>query len=191
MTTFIKTIVGAAAASLLIGAASADQVLKKHAEWKYWASKEAPAHGWMKSDFDDSKWQKGRVGIGYGDKDDKTLLTEMQNRFTHVYIRNTFKWPAKGGELYLKIRYDDGFIVYINGNRVLSEGMKTVKGLAKMHEANKYQIFKLSTYNLKEVNTIAIVGANRSLNSSDFSLDPYLVDKREKEEVNPEPDKVK
>jgi len=54
------------------------------------------------------------------------------------------------------------------------------------HEADRYQFIELEGITFKEVNTIAILGANRSLNSSDFSLSPYLVDAEEAEVMNPD-----
>jgi hypothetical protein len=41
--------------------------------------------GWTKPGFDDSKWQEGRYGIGYGDADDNFVIGDGQHAM--IYSR--------------------------------------------------------------------------------------------------------
>ena len=41
---------------------------------------EAPGEGWNGLGFDDSDWESGPLGIGYGDFDDETILEDMRCR---------------------------------------------------------------------------------------------------------------
>src|SRR5690606_11358052 len=65
-------------------------VVKRHASWRYHAAKEGPGDGWQTPEYDDSQWKQGSAGFGYGDNDDRTVLDDMLNNFTSVYLRTTF-----------------------------------------------------------------------------------------------------
>jgi len=70
--------------------------------------------------YDDSTWETGEAGFGYGDDDDQTVLDDMQGSYTTVYIRKRFTVgdPAQVGALTLKVLIDDGFVAYVNGNEI-------------------------------------------------------------------------
>lgn len=149
---------------------------------------------WMNTDFDDSSWSQAQAPLRYGDGIGGTLLTDMQNSYSVVYMRSTF--TATGIEFLDDIQvyanYDDGFVVWINGSRVLTINAPSVlshDGLASdLHESGSLEGFKLDqdAYTLLEgENTLAIQAFNYSLESSDFLLDlsmgaeiiePMLVD---------------
>ena len=104
---------------------------------------------WMKAGFDDSSWNQGPAPIRYGDGTGGTLLDDMQNSYSVVYMRNTF--TASGidllGDLQLLVEYDDGFVVWINGSRVFSVNAPSVlshDGLASdLHESGSVESFEL------------------------------------------------
>ena len=90
----------------------------------------------------------------------------------------------------LRIRYDDAFIAYLNGEEIHRVGIKEGRGKdAKeitSHDADKEEVFEIDKkFNrlLKEgKNLLAIEGHNAKLDSSDFTLDPKFwvkVDKKE------------
>src|SRR5262245_14858284 len=89
-------------------------------EWLYAKGDVAPPEDWFDPAFDDSSWIPGPTGIGYGDNDDATLLTDMQNAYLSVFARRRFPGVAPGGitTLTLRITYDDGFVAYLNGSEV-------------------------------------------------------------------------
>ena len=86
--------------------------------WRIFKGTEAPPAKWAQRDFDDSAWLEGNVSIGYSDAlDYTTKLNDMQDNYVSVFTRHVFdvEDPGPISELSLGIRYDDGFIAYING----------------------------------------------------------------------------
>ena len=168
-----------------------ENLTPEHGEFKYLAGGEHPANDdWTKATFDASAWKTGNAGFGYADDDDVTELPDMQNKYTVIYVRAEFSLPCPADEieeLGLVINYDDGFVAYVNGTEVKRVGVGAGKGKdAKNvvdHEAMGYEYFPLPEglkALQKEKNVLALEGHNRSLESTDLSLDPYLVIKKKK-----------
>jgi parallel beta-helix repeat protein len=142
-----------------------------------------PAEAWRTLDFDDSRWEEGVAGFGFGDDDDVTVLTDMQGGYVSVYIRKEFFVSSlnAAASVELVIDYDDGFVAYLNGReaarRCMPDGDPTHETLASSHEAGTPETILLGTAGdwLREGdNVLAIEGHNTSLDSSDFSLNPVL-----------------
>ncbi|MBN1806868.1 MAG: lamin tail domain-containing protein, partial [Sedimentisphaerales bacterium] len=144
--------------------------------------------------FDDSAWTLstgGPGGIGYerssGYQDYITLdvLNQMYNRNTSCYVRIPFTFngdPAQFDFLTLKMRYDDGFVAYLNGvevQRVMFTGTPGWNSNADgNHEADAVESFSLTEHidSLRQGNNILAVHAmNVSLTSSDFLILTELV----------------
>ncbi len=151
--------------------------------WSYTKNPDDGA-GWYGRDFDSSTWETGKAGFGYGDGDDETVLDDMRNNYTMLRIRRDFELSEKAlaaGGLGLALRYDDGFIAYVNGKEALRVGVdfgagKKAKGVLAHEAGRKERFFPIET-NLFRIgkNVIAIEGHNTSKGSSDFTLDPYLI----------------
>lgn len=167
------------------------------ATWKYFKGTAEPAPGdltsWTQITYDDSSWSSGASGFGYGDNDDATVLSDMQNTYASVYVRKTFSVanPALVTQLTLTVDYDDSYIAYINGVEVArSASMGGTVGTptafnalaASGHEASagdsSPQPPEVTHPNpsvlVAGVNVIAIHGHNQTLASTDFSLIPSL-----------------
>jgi len=90
-------------------------------KWRYFKGTREPPKGWAAVKFDDSKWLQGPSGIGFSD-DVKyaTTLDDMRGNYTAVFMRRFFRIEnvALVARLHLGIKYDDGFIAYINGREV-------------------------------------------------------------------------
>ncbi|MFT6878789.1 MAG: hypothetical protein ACI9XK_004613 [Granulosicoccus sp.] len=136
---------------------------------------------WTDIAFDDSDWRKGRAGFGYGDEDDRTELNDMRGNYRGIKIRHHFEInnTKHADELHLYVRFDDGFVAYINGQEVVRAAVSTQGNTftAEDHEADGFEHFVIT--NAAKIinpgnNVLAIAGLNRSLKSSDFSLDPVL-----------------
>jgi len=148
------------------------------------AAPSAPADAWTQLDFDDSNWESGPSGFGYGDDDDTTVLDDMKGNYRSVYIRKRFSVDSVPDDrsLELIVNYDDGFIAYLNGQEVLRacmpSGLVTYETFASpTHEASKPETFVLGAAAdlLHEgTNVLAIEGHNVDLGSSDFTLTPAL-----------------
>lgn len=185
----------AAAAARKAGEKNVAQMIPKNvthlippnAKWSYLAGGEIPeTELWTQLGFEvdqEEGWSQGAVGIGYGDNDDRTILTDMKDKYTQVFLRREFDIPAGTDmkRIGLVINYDDAFSLFLNGKQVLSKSMKRQKnGSVKVssHEADGPEYFPLAKFakHLKEGrNVIAIEGYNVKSSSSDFTIDPYLV----------------
>lgn len=163
-------------------------LIGENATWQYLAGGKTPTdNSWTGLEFDATKqeWKTGEAGFGYGDNDDRTVLPDMRNWYTSVFIRKEFEIPqgADLKHLGMLIRYDDGFIVYANGQRLftssnLTEDPETGTVFVQDHEANHPEYFSLEEYARvfhTGKNVIAIEGHNRNFSSSDFTLDPQLM----------------
>lgn len=92
-------------------------------DWMYFKGTAEPSVGtgqWRQIGFPEAGWLTGQGTIGYGEGFLKTVLTDMRNLYSTVYLRKTFNVtnPATISGLVLKARYDDGFNAWINGTRV-------------------------------------------------------------------------
>lgn len=176
-----------------------DRILDLGAGWKYFKGTREPSPGgngaatteWTRVDFNDSTWTAGSTGIGYGDNDDATTLSDMRNNYVSVYLRREFTVadPQALSNLLLSIDYDDGFVAYLNGTEIArSETMEDTgtpppfnRDANGSHEAGEqFESYALSEFRslLKpapQKNVLAIQVHNIATNSSDLSLLPRLV----------------
>jgi len=161
-------------------------IIEKGADWQYLAGSH-PRRAWTQPDFDTKGWKTSAAGFGFGDDDDETVLRDMRNRYSVVYIRKSFSVSDVGNirEMGLAINCDDAFIAYLNGREILRAGVRKGSGARasdiESHEAEGYVYFCIENHGelLREgVNVLAIEGHNDDVDSSDFSLDPYLIARR-------------
>jgi concanavalin A-like lectin/glucanase superfamily protein/slime mold repeat-containing protein len=154
--------------------------------WKYFKGTLEPPVSWNTAGFDDSGWSSGPSGIGYGDGDDATILSDMQNGYTTVYTRRLFDVanPQELQGLEMKVDYDDGFVAYLNGvevaRRNVPAGVPAYNAVASSsHEAsggtngNAPETISLNAHLGQLVpgtNVLAVQAVNVSPGSSDLSL---------------------
>jgi hypothetical protein len=104
--------------------------------WRFLRGTQDPPDGWNQPGFDDSAWEQGPTGIGYGDEDDQTVLDDMRctprdgagegedqcagGGYLAFFARTSFEAPAIGEDqrLRLKVSYDDGLVLYLNGVQI-------------------------------------------------------------------------
>jgi outer membrane protein assembly factor BamB len=158
-------------------------IIDKGADWQYLAGAH-PNDAWTRPDFNAKTWRTSAAGFGYDDDDNKTVLKDMKDRYTVVYIRKSFSIlePEDIHELGLVIKYDDAFIAYLNGKEILRVGVVNRSGARasdiEKHESKRWEYFKIdnhSSFLRKGTNVLAIEGHNRKVDSSGFTLNPYLV----------------
>ncbi len=156
-------------------------IIEQQSEWQYrLAPKDSPAK-YSAYAYDASDWESGWAGFGYGDDDDKTEV-DMRGRTTRLAIRHRFELSdgEDPAQLWLAIRYDDAFELWINGKRLFAKGVSHKDGKRKVdsHEAKDWEYFSLAEYAdvfTEYRNCIAILGYNVGAGSSDFTLDPKLI----------------
>jgi hypothetical protein len=80
---------------------------------------------WHALDFDDSAWRAGKGGVGLEARgeDYRKFISidvekEMYNKQTSAFIRIPFTVEGDVPGLLLRVRYDDGFVAYLNGVEV-------------------------------------------------------------------------
>jgi len=159
--------------------------VQRENQWRYLVASSGevgPPTGWNRIDFDDRTFSTGRAGFGYGDGDD---YTEVPANTNAIFVRKEFEVADRAhlANLILQIDYDDGFIAYLNGQRVAERNAPDEEpdfdsmGTAK-REAGSTERFDLTPFLDRVVtgtNVLAICGLN-NLNptSSDMSLHPEL-----------------
>jgi tetratricopeptide (TPR) repeat protein len=154
--------------------------------WRYFVGAKEPSAGldWTGIDFDDGDWNEGPSGFGFDDGDDRTVLLEMVNRYTTLYIRRRFPIPdpARVRKLLLRVRNDDGFVAYVNGREV-GRFRAGQFGSRLDHDDRADGNHEALTTDELEIplrilvageNVLALQGLNRSYQSSDFSLIPEV-----------------
>jgi hypothetical protein len=146
--------------------------------------------------FDDSGWTEGTGGVGYDTGAnyvpyfDIDVEGEMSGIATTCYIRIPFNVDAVERANYnfmnLRVRYDDGFVAYINGQEV-ARSSNAVDPLAydsfstEGHDDNlavNFVTFNIANHLDKLVdgggNILAVHGLNVSAGSSDFLISAEL-----------------
>lgn len=153
-----------------------------NSEYKYLKGSEAAgiAANWMTEDFDASGWEPASAPFRYGDGTGGTLLTDMQNNYSSLYLRSTFNAFSidRIKEIKLSVNYDDGFVVWINGVQALSRNAPaalTSTSLAPVNsESGTVVSFSLDSADVQLVegeNLLCVQGLNNTLGSSDFYFD--------------------
>ena len=172
--------------------------------WGYRKGTSEPHPAWKQFRFDDSDWLRGPTGIGFGDGDDRTVLSDMRRinddpetpedegrpGYLSVHLRHTFTLDAESlaavDDLILRVDYDDGFKAYLNGVEVaranLPAGVVPYDARAtRGHEAGTPQDFDISDHkNLLRTgeNVLAIQVHNQSITSADLSMIPELLSRQ-------------
>ncbi len=156
-------------------------------EWKYREGREAfsdPPEAWTTPEFDDGAWESGPSGFGFGDDDDNTVFETMRGEFSSIAIRKRIELTEEEvnapGEFLFSVLYDDGFCAFVNGEQVTGancpEEIKWDSSADGSHEAREAELFPIPREALVAgLNTIAIVGYNRSIGGNDFSLAPQFI----------------
>lgn len=161
--------------------------------WKYFkgiTEATAPVSAWRFPSFSDSAWLTGQAPIGYGSTVPcNTVLTDMPgttaSSYSTVFARKTFTISAGQvpDEITLKIRHDDGCIVWINGTEVYRGGMPAgevpFSGLATQFIGTaawtSHPLTNASAYLNGGTNIISIQAVNASNLSTDFNIDAELI----------------
>ena len=151
----------------------------------------AQGSAWTLPGFDDSAWQSGLSGIGYDTATTYRSLfgidvISMRNVNASVYCRIPFTANSisEFTNLTLKMKYDDGFVAYLNGEKVASAAAPANPAwngkATSSHndsQAQQYVSFDLTPHinHLREGdNILAIHGLNVSTGSSDMLIVPRI-----------------
>ena len=157
--------------------------------------------------FDDSSWNSTRrgtggvgydMGTGYESLISLNLSSDMFDRSSSCYIRTAF--VISGGidaynDLSLQIRYDDGFVAYLNGVEIARAnftGTPSFNAHAdRAHDdtaAKELEPFNVTPFLdqlIEGRNILAIHGLNASAISDDFLISAHLVARELPERTTP------
>ena len=158
--------------------------------WTYLVPEsELPSH-WNTLDFDESAWETGPGGFGYGDGDDGTEIDPALS----VYFRRIFTVvdAAEMVQAVLHADYDDGFVAYLNGTEIARSSNLGEEGTfvpynettSVDHEAQLYLSGYPESYTLDSMQLASIITAgenllavqvhNVNISSSDMSSNFFL-----------------
>ncbi|MFM8360040.1 MAG: hypothetical protein ACKOET_15955, partial [Verrucomicrobiota bacterium] len=104
-------------------------LVESGAAWRYWVdalpldSRGNPVD-WTRLEVADREWPSGPGPLGYGGQGEKTGVPSLPLRVT-TYFRRSFLVAdtSQLAGLRLRLRRDDGAVVYLNGVRVLASNM--------------------------------------------------------------------
>ena len=154
--------------------------------WKYLDDGSDQGTAWRATGFDDNSWAVGPSELGYGEAGINTEVDfggDVANKYASTYFRTTVDIPSPGtyDHILIRLRYDDGAAVYVNGaevirtsNLVANAAFDAFAGSNVSDEGN-FKDFEIPTGSfLAGVNTIAVEVHQGSATSSDMRMDMIL-----------------
>ncbi|MCD6303982.1 MAG: right-handed parallel beta-helix repeat-containing protein, partial [Planctomycetes bacterium] len=108
--------------------------------WRLLKGTAQPPADWTDANMDDSSWLVARGPVGFGDGRFGTVLDDMPGRYLSFFLRRTFELgdPNAVAGLLLRVRYDDGFIAFINGREVARSPSMGRPGQAVLFDRTSY-----------------------------------------------------
>ncbi|MEC9031950.1 MAG: hypothetical protein VYB15_08720, partial [Planctomycetota bacterium] len=168
----------------------ADILVAPGDEWSFLTGAAGgPDPEWLEEDFDDFEWEVGPTSIGYGDDDDATVIEDMRNSYVAIYARKVVQLELAAIEsLVLSCAVDDGFVAYFNGEEIgrfnVAEGevnndttaiTANPQGEPVDPDYVPVEIAVPGDLLVEGNNVIAISVHNATLNSSDLTFVPTLI----------------
>lgn len=96
--------------------------------WRYFDRGIDLGEDWRSLEFPDHTWSRGLAELGYGDNDEATVIgfgPDPEDRHITTYFRHAFGIPSSAAVtgLELRLKRDDGAVVYLNGVEVLRDNL--------------------------------------------------------------------
>ena len=110
------------------GAVFGQQVFIASGEaWRYSAEGKDLGTSWYASNYNDESWSRGISPLGFGDGDEATVVPSGADNNFHIttYFRKGFTvgTPTAFKSFTMKVKRDDGVVVYLNGIEVFRGNM--------------------------------------------------------------------
>ena len=171
------------------------KIINREEIWKYYDKGVVPDTNWISADFDDSDWNEGQAELGYGDGDEKAVVSfggNSRNKYITTYFRKTvtIENAEKIKVLKINLKCDDGSVVYINGNEAFRSNLPTKEitgntlalSTISGSDESSFTTFTVDPNLLKTgKNTVSVEIHQDNIASSDISFDLELIAKRESE----------
>ncbi len=147
--------------------------------WHYFKGETEPPHKWSHYGFDDTGWEKGASGIGYGRVNIRTHLRDMRGVYSKIYGRREFtvRNPALVNSIRMSVFCDGPFSAYLNGIEIVRYTIPQAPSGHSRKAAAQPELLDLSGVIhelLQGKNLLAIECNNDDINSHDFSFTPFF-----------------
>ncbi|HRH69364.1 MAG TPA: metallophosphoesterase family protein [Flavobacteriales bacterium] len=181
--------VALAALVITFSAAAADIALIPFGStWKYLDNGSNQGTAWRASAFNDVAWASGPAELGYGDGGEATVVSygpSSSSKYITTYFRKTISIPnANAYPGYkLRIKRDDGVIVYLNGTEILRQNFNegtisnttlSYSSIGDNEEGHLLEALLKPIQFTSGNNTLAVEIHQSSSSSSDLSFDLEL-----------------
>lgn len=172
---------------LVLSAAAQTTIVPTGSTWRYLDTGEIPGASWKAVAFDDSAWLSGPAQLGFSsnppENDEATIVSRVnllgETNIT-FYFRHTFE--VADADLYtnllVRLRRDDGGIVYLNGVEVFRSNMppgpvdaSTLAFLAQDDGASLVAGPVSIAHLFTGMNVLAVEVHQNALSSTDISFD--------------------
>ena len=150
----------------------------------------AGAADWRNVGFNDATWSNGLAEMGYGDNDERTVVSFGGNpasKYITTYFRKIVNIPdiSLFGSIRLNTYIDDGAVIYVNGVEVArsnmpggAPGFGTLASSSAAENGNTIISFDITTAAFVSGNNLIAVEVHQnSATSSDLSFDLELIAK--------------
>ncbi|MBN1673896.1 MAG: tandem-95 repeat protein [Kiritimatiellae bacterium] len=164
------------------------------AEWRYrkgTAEASEPVSAWRRPGYDDSDWAAGAAPFGYSSDPAEgpfgTTLGDMRNTYTSLFLRKAFRIQDSAliNELRLAAQFDDGFVLWLNGEELARVNVPGAPGEPVRHTGLAFRTTEPSGWTqtwtgaaipslLAGTNLVAAQVFNGSAGSSDLLFDLEL-----------------
>ncbi|WP_394990313.1 purple acid phosphatase family protein [Emticicia sp.] len=150
-------------------------IIRNTDSWKYLDNDSDPGATWKNVGFSDASWLSGLGEFGFGEGDETTIINAG---FITTYFRKTFNITSLDDFYRLRMKRDDGIVIYINGVEAFRENFNTYETISKATLASNAEddgnvwneIFLKNTGFVVGQNTIAVEMHQVSTGSSDLSF---------------------
>ena len=146
--------------------------------WTYWDWGFHPGSGWEQPEFDDFDWSVAASPFGFGETG---IETELQGGIMTAYFRAYFAIEAVPDSVTLRVRRDDGVIVYVNGAEVYRNNMPedevdySTPALTQVEATTFIEVTVDPFYLVPGYNVVAAEVHQVDLFSSDMFFDLQLI----------------
>ncbi|MCU0748728.1 MAG: lamin tail domain-containing protein [Akkermansiaceae bacterium] len=175
------------------GIPSAIYISPSSTGWKFrngTAEASSPVTAWRDLAFNDATWSTTATSVGYGSEYSPTVtLTGMRNNYRSIYFRRPFTIASSlPTQLTLRLRYDDGYVAWINGVEVSRNNAPAGQVPFNVTSGTSLQDHPASAWETITINTVidgvnilrggdnvlCVHALNQSRGSSDFYFDAEL-----------------
>ncbi|MEZ5021653.1 MAG: M12 family metallo-peptidase, partial [Chitinophagales bacterium] len=149
--------------------------------WKYKDDGSDQGTTWRSNSFNDASWASGPAELGFGDGDEATTISDV-NQITN-YFRKSFTATGFASTDFIEISMirDDGAVVYLNGTEVWRTNMPPTgtisyltaasSNISGTEETTIHTILLPITYLVDGTNLVAVETHQDLATSSDVSMD--------------------